>query len=156
MIKIKQLHETDFSAVINLSLSIFNPKEGKDDRYHNINNWKEYFKQKGILLGAFLNNKLVGYLFCYEKEPNKNTLHCWMAGVSEKHRRQGILKKLMIKLTEVLRERGYEVLTINTWPEKFPAMYAYLTKYGYEKYKEEEKEWEGQKTLKSFFRKKIE
>jgi ribosomal protein S18 acetylase RimI-like enzyme len=153
--EIKQLYETDFAEVIDLSLSIFKPKAGKNDRYHNINNWKEYFRQKGILLGAFVNNKLAGYLFCYEREPNKNTLHCWMAGVAEKHRRQGMLKKLTSKLTKILREKDYKAFTINTWPKKFPSMYAYLTKYGYEKYKEEEKEWEGKKTIKAFFRKNI-
>lgn len=156
MVKIKQLHEADFPVVIDLSLSIFKPKAGKHDRYHNIKNWEEYFKQKGVLLGAFLNNKLVGYLFCYEREPSSNSLHCWMAGVSEMYRRQGILKKLMLKLTKILREKGFKIITINTWPEKFPAMYAYLTKHGYEKYREEEKEWEGKRTLKSFFRKNLE
>jgi len=130
MIKIKQLHKTDFPVVINLSLSIFKPKARKDDRYHNIKNWEDHFKQKGVLLGAFLNNELVGYLFCYEREPNLNSLHCWMAGVSEEYRRQGILKKLMLKLTKLLKEKGFKALTINTWPEKFPAMYAYLTKHG--------------------------
>jgi ribosomal protein S18 acetylase RimI-like enzyme len=156
MVKIKQLHEADFPIVVDLSLSIFKPKAGKNDRYHNIRNWEEYYKQKGVLLGAFLNNELVGYLFCYEREPYKGTLHCWMAGVAEKYRKQGILKKLMSELTKVLKERGYKDFTINTWPEKFPAMYAYLTKYDYEKYKEEEKDWEGKRAVKSFFRKNLE
>jgi ribosomal protein S18 acetylase RimI-like enzyme len=79
-----------------------------------------------------------------------------MAGVAEKYRKQGILKKLMSELTKVLKERGYKDFTINTWPEKFPAMYAYLTKYDYEKYKEEEKDWEGKRAVKSFFRKNLE
>ena len=155
MIVIKQLDEKDFPEVIKLSLSIFKPKAGKQDRYHNIQRWKKYFKHKGILLGAFINKKLVGYLFCYQRESNQNSLHCWAAGVDKKYRQKGILKKLISKLIKILKEKNYKALTINTWPEKFPEMYAYLTKYGYEEYKKQEKTWENKKTLKVFFRKKV-
>jgi len=155
MIEIKQLNEENFPKVIKLSLSIFKPKAGKQDRFHNIQRWKKYFKQEGILLGAFINEELAGYLFCYQRELNQKSLHCWMAGVSKEYRQKGILKKLISKLTRILKEKNYKVFTINTWPEKFPAMYAYLTKYGYEQYKKEERKWEGKKTLKAFFRKKV-
>jgi len=155
MMEIKQLNEKDFPEVIKLSLSIFKPKAGKQDRFHNIQTWRRYFKQKGVLLGAFINEELAGYLFCYKREPNKNSLHCWMAGVDQKYRQKGILKKLISELTKILKKENYKTFTINTWPEKFPAMYAYLTKYGYEEYEKEERKWEGKKTLKAFFRKKI-
>jgi len=155
MITIKQLSEKDFPEVIKLSLSIFKPKAEKQDRYHDIQRWKKYFKHKGILLGAFIDKKLVGYLFCYQRESNQSSFHCWMTGVDEKHRQKGVLKELISRLIEILKEKKYKTFTINTWPEKFPAMYAYLTKYNYEEYKKEEKEWEGKKTLKVFFRKKI-
>jgi len=155
MIKIKQLNEKDFPEVIKLSLSIFKPKAEKQDRYHDIQRWKKYFKHKGVLLGAFINKKLVGYLFCYQKESNQNSLHCWMAGVNKECRQKGVLKKLISKLIKILKEKNYKAFTINTWPEKFPVMYAYLTKYNYEQYKKEEREWEGKKTLKTFFRKEV-
>jgi len=155
MVKIRELFEADIPQVIGLSLKVFKPKKDRKDPYHNLEKWREYFKQGGILLGAFVNKQLAGYLFCYEREPGKNNLHCWMAGVAEKYRRQGLLKKLISKIKKILKEKGYKTFTINTWPEKFPAMYAYLTKYGYKKYKEEEKEWEGKQTLKVFFRKDL-
>ena len=76
-----------------------------------------------------------------------------MAGVTKEFRKKGILKTLIQELKQKARKNGYEYLTINTWTRRFPAMVDYFTKYDFERYKEEELEWEKGKTeLKYFYR----
>ncbi|KKR30286.1 hypothetical protein A2715_03145 [Candidatus Woesebacteria bacterium RIFCSPHIGHO2_01_FULL_39_32] len=53
-------------------------------------------------------------------------------------------------------KEGYLYVTINTYKDKFPAIYSYLTNYGFKEYKKEPNNWNGQKIVKSFFRKNIE
>ena len=155
MIRMKRLGEADFLKVISLSLSIFKPEKGKEDPYHQLKKWKKNFKKEGLLIGAFVNDELAGYLFCYEKDSRQKVIHCWLAGTAEKYRRQGVFKRLMMELTRILKKRGYKGLTINTYPEKFPAMYAYLTKHGFRKYKEKKKDWQGREISKLFFKKRF-
>lgn len=155
VVKIKRLSELDIPRAIELSLLVFKPKEGEKERHHQPKKWKEHFRKGGVLLGAFVDNQLVGFIFGYEKEPGKETFHCWMGGVAEKYRQRGILKKLVRGLMKLLRQKGYKTLTLNTYPEKFPAMFAYLNKYNYEFCREEEADWDGRKVVKAFFQKKI-
>lgn len=152
MIEIKKLSEKDIPQVILLSLNIFNPPEGGKDYYHFKDRWIEYFRQNGLLFGAYVDEELAGYVFFYDRDKGAKASHCWMAGVSEKFRRKGLLKSLMDKAKRSLKNMNYKQMTINTYPEKFRAMYSYLTKYQYSIYKEEQKEWDGQLTKKCFFR----
>jgi len=151
VIKIRELSEKDIPQAILLSLRIFDPPNREEDYYSDQDRWIENFKQNGLLLGAYVNKEFAGFVFFYEKEKGARSSHCWIAGVLEKFRRKGLLKSLMDEAKRILKNMNYTQITIDTYPEKFPAMYAYLTKYKYKMYREEQKGLRGQLTKKCFF-----
>jgi ribosomal protein S18 acetylase RimI-like enzyme len=138
-----------------LSLDIFNPPSPREDYLHKNSVWKKHFKDNGILIGAFVEDQLAGYVFFYDREKESGSSHCWMAGVAEKFRGKGLLSALMGEAQKQLKSKGYQQMTINTYSEKFPIMYSYLTKHKFELYKEEEKQSQGKMIRKSFFKKKV-
>ncbi len=77
-----------------------------------------------------------------------------MLGVSETFRGKGVLTQLMAYAEKEL-QNNYEEITINTYPDKFPAMYAYLQKNHFILDKKEWKELHGKKVEKAFFIKHI-
>lgn len=155
MIEIKRLSEKDIPQVVQLSASIFTPivKQLGNDEKPEL--WQEQLRQNGLLLGAFVEDHLAGYAFFFEKDKDSNSAHCWMTGVLEEYRGQGILSRLMDEGQRQLKAKRYTQVTVNTFEEKFPHMYAYLQKHGFTLYKEEQKEWQGKSVTKSFFRKKL-
>lgn len=155
MIEIKLLSESDIPQVIQLSLRIFAPPKDVTDHFHQEQKWKEYYQENGLLLGAYNDGELAGYVFFYDREKDKQSSHCWLAGVLKNYRGKGILTSLMDAAQDLLKEKGYQSITINTYPEKFPAMYHYLTKYHFEMYHEEQREWQSHSTRKCFFRKAL-
>lgn len=155
MIEIKTLSEKDIPQVVQLSAAIFTPivqQLGNDEKPEL---WQEQLRQNGLLLGAYIDDQLAGYAFFFEKEKDGGSSHCWMTGVLEKYRGQGILSRLMDEGQRLLQERGYKQITVNTFEEKFPTMYAYLQTHGFILYKEEQKDWQGKSVKKSFFRKQL-
>lgn len=152
---IQKLSKKDIPHVIELSVGIFKPREGRADAHHDPKKWRHNLKKNGFILGAVMGGKLAGYVFFYDKDPEPKTSHCWMAGVDERSRGQGILKALMDRAFEMLREQGYTTVTLNSYPESFPAMIDYLNKYGFAAYKEEMTDHYGTPSRKVFFRKKL-
>jgi ribosomal protein S18 acetylase RimI-like enzyme len=153
MLDVKELSENDIPQVLLLSQQIFNPPEAESDYHHLLSVWQEHYKNDGLILGAYLNEELSGFVCFYEKENGSGSYHCWMAGVAETARGRGILKSLITRAEEIAREKGYTHISINTYPEKYPAMFHYLQKYNYLQYKVEDREWQGKMTKKAFFRK---
>jgi predicted GNAT superfamily acetyltransferase len=143
MIEIRELKEEMIQEAHELSVEIFGA--GATDEKHSIEKWKEHLKEGGLLLGAYDAGRLVGFKFGYQREPG--SFHSWLGGVCEEYRRRGIARNLMERQEEWVRAHGYHFLTVNTYKDKFPAMYELLMSAGYQV-----TEQEGGK---SFFRKKL-
>lgn len=79
---------------------------------------------KNIILGAYINNEIIGYLIGYEKE---KSFYCWLAAVDKRYRRMGILTKMMNILENYARELGYNKVTLKTLNNK-REMLSYLIK----------------------------
>lgn len=99
----------------------------------------------------------VAFLFAYPRshlEPLKNgssqSLHIWLAGVSEGHRGRRCLDTMVNALIELekkrrgLRSSSMPTLTICTSPSRFPSMWAWLKKRTRWTL---EKEWDGGKVM---------
>lgn len=153
MVEIKELNKKDIPKVIELSLTIFKPKDGRNNSYHDPQEWRDYLDNNGMLLGAFVNKELVGYLLA-RREDNRQ-FHLWMSGIKMQFRRRGLMTKLLKGLESCLAKQGHPRLTVNTYEEKFPAMFALLKKEGYKVWKTKRVDWDGKKVLKSFFVKKL-
>lgn len=141
--KLQELIENQIPAAHKLSVEIFG--QDASDEKHSIEKWKEHLKQNGLLLGAFVDDKLVGFKFGYEREPS--SFHSWLAGVSDLYRGRGIMTALMESQEAWAKSHGYRFLTVNTYRESFPAMYNLLIDTGYQEIE--------QKAGKSLFRKEL-
>ena len=126
-IGIKELREEVIPAAFQLSVEIFGP--GAADEKHDIVQWRAHFMDDGILLGAYDGEALVGFKYGYRRQ--KGAIHSWLGGVRESYRGQGIARRLMEQQETLARERGFASITVNTFQEKFPAMYHLLQTSGY-------------------------
>lgn len=145
MIEIRELQGKDIPAAFRFSEEIFGANQ--DEKYLEAK-WGEHLKERGLLLGAFDGERLVGFKFGYQREPG--TLHSWLGGVKDSYRKRGIAQTLLERQEQWAGENGFEFITVNTIRDKFPAMYDLLIKNGYAVYKES-----GENEIKSHFRKKL-
>lgn len=143
MPEIRELTEQDIPAAHDLSVEVFG--ESASEPKYSLQVWKENLGKNGLLLGTFMDGALVGFKFGYEREPG--SFHSWLGGVREPYRHQGIMRLLTERQEAWARSRGYRVLTVNTYQEKFPAMYKLLIGMGYAELDRREG--------KSFFRKEL-
>lgn len=153
MVEIKKLAAYDLEKAINLSREIFKPQGEEDSPFHDAARWKEYLDKGGLLLGAFVDGELAGYNLGYPVDDQE--FHLWMGGVAERFRGTGLATHLLEEEERLAKEQGYRILTVNTYQEKFPVMFSFLSRHGYSIYKQEEKDWRGDKVIKSYFRKEI-
>lgn len=127
-IVIRELSKKEISQVIRVSKIIFNVTDDSD-KYHTLALWEDKYNKNGILLGAYFNEKLVGYKFGYEE--NKETFHSWMGGVLEEFRGNKIATQLLRFQENILKDRRYKYITVNTVESKYPEMFKFLLKQGY-------------------------
>lgn len=132
-IKIKRLSKENIPEVIEMSRRIFNV--GTDCPYHQDKDWNNRYDNHGLLLGAYLNNLLVGYKYGYSISEDR--FHSWMGGVLAEHRGKGIATMLLKEQESIVRDEGFKYITVNTFKELFPAMYNLLVKNNYELYETE-------------------
>jgi len=95
---------------------------------------KEYFEEryKGkekLIIIAYLDNQPAGYMVGYDKFGD-GSFYCWMAGVSPKFRKKGVLKALMGYLEKWSKKKGYNKIKVKTRNNR-REMLAYLVKYGF-------------------------
>jgi ribosomal protein S18 acetylase RimI-like enzyme len=152
-VEIRELDKVDIPKAIEISLAIFSPKNSKNSPYYDPQKWNDYLDNGGILLGAFVNNKLVGYLMSYRKTSRR--FHVWMAGVKKEFRRRGVMTRLLKTLERKLVVQGYELMTINVCEVKSPEMFAFVKKKGFEVKRTKIVDWDGEMVVKSFFEKKL-
>lgn len=67
-----------------------------------------------VIIGAYLEEKLVGYIIAYDKHQDNQRFYIWMAGVDNNYRRLGALKKMIDYVTIWAKENGYSKLAIKT------------------------------------------
>lgn len=92
--------------------------------------FEERLKGKdNLVIGAYLNDDLVGYLIGYNRFCD-SSFYCWMTGVNPHFRRKGVLKALMHYQAEWARKRGYTKIKIKT-RNKLREMLAYLVMNGF-------------------------
>lgn len=79
---------------------------------------------KNIILGAYINNEIIGYLIAYERD---TSFYCWIAAVDKKYRRNGILTEMMNIFENHAKKLGYNRVTLKTLNNK-REMLSYLIK----------------------------
>lgn len=104
--------------------------------YHKIEEWDrleagtiEYCSNKignskNIILGAYINDEIIGYLIAYERN---TSFYCWVVAVDKRYRRNGILTEMMNIFESYARKLGYNRVTLKTLNNK-REMLSYLIK----------------------------
>ncbi len=142
--KIDQIDE-----VMDVANLVFKPNKEEKEKYHKKEDWLNKIKN-GLLISASVDNKIVGFAICYQKEKD---LHIWNVGVLEKYRRFGIWKKIYDEIVKFALMNKFESISLNTYKEKFLGMYTFVIKNGFDEYKTEFDEMQG--TTKSMFKKMV-
>jgi ribosomal protein S18 acetylase RimI-like enzyme len=127
-------HLEDLDEVIRISIIIFNPNSVKLEKYHNKEDWRQKILNNGLLIAALDNDKIIGFSICY---PREGGLHIWNVGVLEEYRKLGVWKLMHNGILEFAKIKKFKKLTLNTYKNNFPGMYAFVTKNGYKEYKSE-------------------
>lgn len=154
MITIRRLVKVELQAVFEAGLAIFQPLPSEQHTYHDLRVWKEFMDQGAVVLGAYADDRLGGFLFAKREAPDH--FHIWLAGVLPEMRRQGLLRSLLTTMESTAQEEGVTKLTINTYAKRFPEMYQLLPSFGFQLDRTEEQEVSGQMMEKSFFSKNLE
>lgn len=146
---VRILDQNSLEEVNTLSRIIFN--KGKEDSNHKMDLWEKMYASDGLLLGAYIDGELVGFLFSYVREKGTGRYHLWMGGVLEKYRRKGAFSALYKKSLEIIKSWGYAVITGNTFPTKFNVMWDFLQKKGFTVYKKEKVMWDGKEEVEKYY-----
>lgn len=154
MIEYKEVSLAEIPGLIKISLDIFDPVDGDKNSHHQIQKWKQHLDEGGIVLGLYVDGKLVGYNFGYPYSPDE--WHYWMGGILEEYRGNGYGRSLLEKQEEFARNKGYTSVSVNTYEHMWPVQFSFLQRHGYKVYKTEDQVWDdGQKVVKSFLRKEL-
>ncbi len=153
-IVIRKLSIKDIPNVISISKRIFGVTDNENWHHAAVTKWEDRFNKNGALLGAYVNGLLVGYKFGYEKSPER--FHSWMGGVLREYRGQKIATHLLKHQENLIKEKGYKEITVNTIESKYPIMLKFLKKHGYVVDSvSEQKEFDNSVVLKSHLKKKL-
>lgn len=136
--------------VLDTAKTVFNPSKEELEKYHRKEMWVDKVESGGLLVTATVNNIVVGFAICERKDEN---LHIWNVGVLPKYRRLDLWKKMHHEIEFFAKSSNFKRLTLNTYKEKFPNMYSFVSKHGYNEVKTEFDEM--QNTTKSYFEKTL-
>ena len=75
---------------------------------------ERYTGKTHVIIGAYLEDKLIGYIIGYDKHQDKERFYIWMAGVDNNYRRRGALRQMMNYVEEWAKEKGFSKLAIKT------------------------------------------
>jgi predicted GNAT superfamily acetyltransferase len=82
-----------------------------------------------LVLAAFDGDKVVGFKIGYEEEPQH--FYSWIGGVDPAYRKKGVGSTLMKMQHELLKERGYKIVTTKT-KNKWRDMLILNLRYGFD------------------------
>lgn len=71
----------------------------------------KHMSDKRLILGAYVNDEIIGYLLAYEKN---NSFYCWITAVDKRYRRIGILTEMMNLFIEHAKKLSYKKVSIKT------------------------------------------
>lgn len=84
----------------------------------------KHMSDKRLILGAYINDEIIGYLLAYEKN---NSFYCWITAVDKKYRRMGILTDMMNLFIERAKKLNFKKVTLKTVNNK-REMLSYIVK----------------------------
>lgn len=136
--------DLDLPKVISLSNTIFSADP--NTRYASFDYWKERLSHDGSIIiyltasadpagAAEYDNQLIAFLFAHRRQHtpalsdgSSSSSHIWLAGVLQEWRRGGCLRQIV----EMLMAEHAPIYTICTIPSRFPDMWAWLQKRGWQ------------------------
>jgi GNAT superfamily N-acetyltransferase len=125
----------NLDKIFTLSKRIFKTTTQEEiDKYYNKEKWIEN-ANKGILVTATIDSEVVGFVISYPK--NESDFHMWIGGVASRHRRIGIWAELYRQTYDYAKDKGYKKLSFTTRQKRFPNMYLFAKKEGFNEYKTE-------------------
>ncbi len=132
--------------ILEAATKVFNPSQEELEKYHKKEVWLKKVSDGGLLVSITLDNMIVAFAIC---EKRNNKLHIWNVGVLSDYRKLGLWKQMHDLIIKHAKQEGFEKITLNTYKEKFPNMYTFVSEHGY---KEISKEFdEMQNATKSHF-----
>ncbi len=136
--------------VLEAAKTVFNPSEEELEKCHRKEMWVNKVESGGLLVTVSVNDRVIGFAICEKKGGN---LRIWSVGVLLKYRKLDLWKKMHHEIELFAKSGHFKKLSLNTYKDKFPNMYSFVSKYGYKKVKTEFDEM--QNTTKSYFEKTI-
>lgn len=134
--------ETTLPILIQFSNAIFSADP--NSKHASLTVWKQHLSSPSSIILYVSSagpsppsspSEVVAFLFAHPRTHSPplrtgetGTLHIWLAGVLPEQRRLGLLQKMMDDMSARVTGR----VTICTIPERFPNMWAWLTKRGWE------------------------
>lgn len=79
-----------------------------------------------------VSGEVEAFVFAYQRAADKSQLHVWIAGCKENFRRNKIMFRLFDMVETNAAKNGYKSLTVNTYPERFVNMPAFLASREFE------------------------
>jgi ribosomal protein S18 acetylase RimI-like enzyme len=139
----------DLKMAMQIAEEVFKPTPEEKVRHHQYKIWKEKM-ENGVLVVGCHKNKLVGFALSYAKSTD---FHIGNVGVVEEFRKKGLWKMMYEETLRFAVNNGYKSISLNTYKDKFPGMYNFCIKNGFEEISTEFDELSSQ--MKSSFLKKL-
>lgn len=127
-IKLEFNNLSRIDAVLKTADIVFDPTPMQAKKYHKKDDWLKIVQDGGVLLSASINNNVVAFAIC---ENRNDALHIWNVGVLPEYRKIGLWKQMHEKIVEYAKNQKFNKLTLNTYKDKFPAMYNFVKQNGY-------------------------
>jgi ribosomal protein S18 acetylase RimI-like enzyme len=121
-------------GAIQLHDKVFN--EIEQSLYNNKDEWLKRINNGGYFVVVNEGDSTKGFVVC--DVTNEGDFKIWLAGVDPEARGQGVWSKMYDDVVSHAKENGCEYILLNTFPQKFPAMFSFLEKMNAEIYKEEQ------------------
>jgi N-acetylglutamate synthase-like GNAT family acetyltransferase len=126
----------NLDTALMVSKLVFEPTKEEEEKYHNLEDWKNKIENGGVLVVGKVDGKIAGFIIAYKTADE--VMHVWNAGVLAECRKLGIFSNMFEELAVKCRQDGIKKMTLNTIEKKFPEMYKYAINKGFVEY---EKEW---------------
>jgi ribosomal protein S18 acetylase RimI-like enzyme len=133
-IKLNTNNFEDIDEALLVSKKVFKPTPEDVETYHNKQDWLKKLENNGLLIVARVHESIIGYAVCYSRDYK---FHIWNVGVLEEFRKSGIWNQMYETIIKFAKQKGFNQLTINTYKDRFPNMYIFCLKHGFEEFNSE-------------------